>query len=112
MLRVGLHKQVNVVVRTLQRQNLVPKVVCSLTEQRSHIIPIGCIGIVGVAAVTSWSLSPRLSVDILLVCTFNLGSSISDCYTVWKLGALPPGSLLYTTDYRTVAAIFDTHESE
>ena len=38
MFRVCLHKQVYVVVRNLQGENLVPEVIGSLTEQLSHII--------------------------------------------------------------------------
>lgn len=37
VLRVGLNEQVTVVVRKLQRENVVPKVFCCLTEQCSHI---------------------------------------------------------------------------
>lgn len=75
------------------------------------LITIVCVGVVGTAALTPWSLSSYVTAGVLLLCTFNLGSSIIDCYTVWKLGALPSGSLLYTTDYRTVVAISDLHES-
>lgn len=38
MLRIGLHKQVYVIVYNLQRETLLSEVIGSLAEQLSHIV--------------------------------------------------------------------------
>ncbi len=73
------------------------------------VITIACVGFIGIASLFSWTLSPYTVTGALLICTFNLGSSAIDGYTVWKLRYLPAGSLLYTTNYRTLVAVPITH---